>query len=152
MVCVVSRHREAVAPRLAFATCCSASSSATPAAMAKVYCMTEKRLGLRQGGVPRGAAMRNSRWQRKGQGMPDLACIQYGPVASASAQVSIQTFLQDILCGLLTFLLAFGQGLVGSDNEARSAEAALRCAIFSKAICRNQAVNQKLVVWNLEFL
>lgn len=75
--------------------------------------------------------------------MPDLACIQYGPIASAATQVAIETFLQDVLCRQFFLLLAFGQGLMGSDNKARSAEAALRGAEFSKAICR-QAIMQSI--------
>ena len=40
--------------------------------------------------------------------MSDLACIQDRPVASAAAQIAIKTFLQNILCGVLSLLLAFG--------------------------------------------
>lgn len=54
-----------------------------------------------------------------------LAGIQDWPVASAAAQITIKAFLQDILGGSSTLLLAFAEGLVGGDNKARSAEAAL---------------------------
>ncbi len=57
--------------------------------------------------------------------MTDLACIQDGPVARAPAQVAIKALLQDILCGLLPLLLAFGQGLVSGHNEAGGTETTL---------------------------
>ena len=55
----------------------------------------------------------------------DLACIQDGAVACASAQVAIQAFLQDVLCWLFSLVLARGQRLVSGHNKARSAETAL---------------------------
>ena len=75
------------------------------------------------------------------QTVSDLACIQDWPVASAAAQITVKTFVQDILCGFLSLLLAFGQGLMGGNNKTRSAEATLRGAIFCKAIC-SQAIAQ----------